>query len=232
MVDFRQMVLGPARSAVRIDAINLHASLLPALRGAAPVNWAIIRGHEQTGVTTFSLVDAMDAGAIYVQTSTAIQPAETGAELRLRLAEMGRDAVAETLDMLAGGRPPGQAQDPAAVTFAPRLKKSDGRIDWSAPAEQICGLICGVWPWPGGQAVLRRGGGKDVPVVIVRAAVVEGGRCDRPAGALDDELNVVAGRGRVGVLEIQPAGKRRMCWRDFVNGYRPQPGDGFVVVET
>ena len=232
VVDFSQMVRQPARETVRIDAINLHASMLPALRGAAPVNWAIIRGHERIGVTTFSLVDAMDAGAIYVQTAIDIQPAETAAELRLRLADLGAEAVARTLDMLADGRPPGRAQDPANVTFAPRLKKSDGRIDWSAPAEQICGLICGTWPWPGGQAVLRRAGGKDIPAVIARAAVVEGARGDQPPGELDGELNVTAGRGHVGVLEIKPAGKRLMCWRDFVNGYHPQRGDGFVVVET
>ena len=231
VVDFSQMIRGPARGALRIDAINLHASLLPALRGAAPVNWAIIREHPQTGVTTFSLVDAMDAGAIYVQTATDIQPGETAAELRPRLADLGAEAVGRTLDMLAAGPPMGRPQDPAKVTLAPRMKKSDGVIDWSAPAAQICGLICGTWPWPGGQAVLRRGGGKDIPVVIARAVVAESGESDEPPGRLDGDRNVAAGRGRVRILEIQPAGKRLMCWRNFVNGYRPARGDSFLAVD-
>lgn len=231
VVDFSQMIRGPARGAFRIDAINLHASLLPALRGAAPVHWALIRGHRRTGVTIFSLVDPMDAGAIYVQTATDIQPGETAAELRPRLADLGAAGVCQTLDLLAGGRAQTREQDPAKVTFAPRLNKSDGVIDWSAPAEQICGLVCGTWPWPGGQAVLRRSGGKDVPVVIARAVAAEGGHGEASPGRLDDNLNVAAGRGRVRVLEIKPAGKRLMCWRDFVNGYRPARGDSFLAVD-
>ena len=227
VADFGQMIRGAARARFGVDAINLHASLLPALRGAAPINWALIRGHKRTGVTTFSLVDEMDAGAIYVQTATDIGPDETAEELRDRLADLGAAAVCQTLDLLASGGPGGRPQDHAQATPAPRLKKSDGRIDWSGGAERVCGLIRGTWPWPGGQTVLHRRQGKPVPVAIARASGLAGGPSGLPPGQLDEDLCVAAGEGRVRIEQIKPAGKRLMAWQDFVHGYRPTPGDRF-----
>lgn len=228
VADFGQMIRRSARQQFRRDALNLHASLLPALRGAAPINWALIRGHTRTGVTTFSLVDEMDAGPIYVQLATDIPPGETAEELRDRLAEIGAEAVCKTLALLAGGQGEARPQDESKATPAPALEKTDGRIDWSAGAEGVCGLIRGTWPWPGGQTVLARAGGKPVPVVIARAAVAPGGGGAQP-GELDEELCVAAGAGRVRIEQIKPAGKRLMAWQDFANGYRPRPGDRFMT---
>jgi methionyl-tRNA formyltransferase len=230
VVDFGQMIRRAARRAVGV-AFNLHASLLPALRGAAPVNWAIIRGHATTGVTTFRLVDSLDAGPIFVQRSTPISPEETAEELRDRLAALGAEAVAETLAMVAAaGRP--VEQDHARATSAPKLTKADGRIDFSADAAQIVRRIHGTWPWPGGQARYVSPAGRNVEVIIARAAVAAGtagetGEC----GAVCPDLTVSAGAGRVRIIQIKPAGGRLMEFRAFVNGYRVGVGARFVAAE-
>lgn len=227
VADFGQMVRAAVRESAPLGAFNLHGSLLPELRGAAPVAWAIIRGYATTGVTTFSLVDKMDAGPIFLQAATDIRPTETAEELRLRLSEIGADLVCKTIDLLAAGQAHGQAQDESKATLAPRLKKSDAVIDWTADALAVRNRIHGVWPWPAGHAVFVRKDGHAVPVLIARAAA-ETGDSGLPAGTLDKDLLVATGRGRLRILEIQPAGKRLMAWRDFVNGQRTGPGDKFV----
>jgi methionyl-tRNA formyltransferase len=229
VADFGQMVRSAAREAARVDAFNLHGSLLPELRGAAPVNWAIIRGHTRTGVTTFSLVDKLDAGATYLQAATDISPDETAEELRQRLAEIGAEVVCRTIDLLAEGNAKPTAQDESAVTLAPQLTKGDGIIDWAAPAEVVRNLIHGTWPWPGAQAVYHRQDGYRTQVAIARAAV-EDGTADVP-GKIDADLCVGTGECRLRIRQIRPAGKRLMEWRDFVNGFRPQPGDCFQQPE-
>jgi methionyl-tRNA formyltransferase len=218
VADFGQFVRAGFRGTARIDSINLHGSVLPELRGAAPINWAIIRGHPTTGVTTFSLVDKMDAGVVYLQESTPICPAETAEELRVRLAKIGAGVVLRTLEMLAGGAK-GVAQDESKVTKAPVLKKTDGVIDWSAPAVAIRNRIHGTWPWPGGHTMFQRNGDAPIAMTLGRAAV-EPGPATGEAGVLDKDLCVATGDGRLRVLELQPAGKRLMAWRDFINGYR------------
>lgn len=227
VVDFGQMVRKPVRDCARLDTINLHGSILPELRGAAPVNWAIIRGHETTGVTTFSLVDKMDAGPMIAKAETPISPDETADELKARLAEIGGDLMCETLGVLAGGWAGYEEQDHGKATLAPRMSKADGRIHWDADATTIRNLIHGTWPWPGGQTVFVRQCGKESPVVIARAQVAEGTAQAAP-GVIDQDLCVSTGSGRLRILEIKPAGKRMMAFRDFVNGYRVTPGDHFV----
>jgi len=225
VAEFGQRIRLPARETAAIDTFNVHGSLLPALRGAAPVNWAIIRGHERTGVTTFSLVDRMDAGAMYLKKETDIAPDETARELKARLAEIGAAAAMETLTMLADGTACPVEQDDSQATLAPLLTKSDGVIDWSADATTIHDRIRGTWPWPGGQAVLKRRDGRDVSVVIASADVEDAPPGE--GGRLDEALRVETADGALQILEIKPAGKRLMAWRDFVNGSRPQPGDRF-----
>jgi methionyl-tRNA formyltransferase len=237
VIDFGQMIRQAARSAARLDAINLHASMLPDLRGAAPVNWAILRGYTKTGISTFSLLDKLDAGPIYVQEELDIRPEETAEELRARCAEAGAAAVLLTLRAIEAGVRP-SPQDESRVTLAPLLHKSDGIIDWTEPARAIRNRVHGAWPWPGGQATFRRRHGPEAQVILARAAA----EARRPAtfdgpekdggdlaGILDGDLCAVAGGGgRVRVLQIKPAGGRLMDWRDFVNGYRAMPGDRFV----
>ena len=230
VADFGQMIGRQVRELTPHGAVNLHGSLLPALRGAAPVNWAIIRGLGETGVTTFRIVAGMDAGPIFCQRATPIRPDETAAELRTRLAELGVEAVRETLSLLARGPCPGREQDDSLVTRAPLLKKSDGRIDFAADAEVVRNLIHGTWPWPAGQAVYVSAEGKSAPVVIARADATAGGPAGAEPGTVDEHLAVRCGRGRLAIRQIKPAGRRLMEWRDFVNGYRAGPGARFTAV--
>ncbi len=224
VVDFGQMIRRNVLECAPRGAFNLHGSLLPKLRGAAPVNWAIIRGYERTGVTTFRIVKEMDAGAVYLQSATDIGPDETAEELKARLAEMGAEAVCRTLDLIESGRAEPREQDHSQATFARRMKKTDGIVDWAADGAAVCNLIRGTWPWPGARTVLRRGGGGDIALTIALARAAPGPAEGEP-GTLDGELCVSTGKGRVRIVRVQPAGKRLMEWRDFVNGYRPQPGD-------
>ncbi len=229
VADFGQFVRGPCREVARLDAINLHGSLLPELRGAAPINWAILRGFTHTGVTTFSLVDRVDAGDMYLQAATDLSPQQTAAELRIVLAELGGALVVRTLDALEDGSAVRVPQDETQVTKAPRLTKDDGRIDWSAPAPEIRNRIHGTWDWPGAHTRLRRAAGKDVDVLLARAAV-ELGPPEGAPGTVCADGAVTAGGNRVRILEIQPAGKRLMPWADFMNGYRVAGGDRFEAV--
>ena len=228
VADFGQMVRAAVRESAPLGAFNLHGSLLPELRGAAPVAWAIIRGCARTGVTTFSLVDKMDAGPMYLQAATDIDPNETGEELRRRLSIIGAELVCKTIELLSAGPAAGTAQDESRATLAPRLQKTDGVIDWSTDATSIRNRIHGVWPWPAAHAVFVRRDGHALPVLIARAAADEDDSDAQP-GTLDEKLRVAALNGAVRILEIQPAGKRVMSWRDFVNGQRAGPGDKFIA---
>jgi len=231
VVEYGQFLSQAVRQTARLDTINLHASVLPKLRGAGPVNWAIIRGLKRTGVSTFSLVDKMDAGPVYLTTETDIGPSERAAELRRRLADLGAELLGRTLDGIAGGKLKAHPQDHAVATFAPRLKKSDGWLDFTRPAEEIVRLVRGAWPWPGGQAVFHRRSGKIIPVTIAAARVVEG-RADIEPGLIEPDMCVATGEGRMEILEIKPAGKRLMRWKDFCNGYRVVHGGRFASPET
>jgi methionyl-tRNA formyltransferase len=218
VADFGQFIHAPAREIPRHQAYNLHGSLLPELRGAAPVNWAIIRGHRTTGVTTFRLVDRMDAGPVFGRAEVTIDPWQTAEEVRAGLAELGAGLVCRTLDALAAGPVELNEQDESKATRAPKLGKTDGFIDFSAPAADIRNRIHGTWPWPGGHAVLRRGDGEELPVIFARARVEtgEGGQ----AGAVTDDLAIATGSGLLRIVRIKPAGKRLMDWKDFTNGHR------------
>ncbi len=230
VVDFGQFIKQAVLDVPPLGVFNLHGSLLPLLRGAAPVQWALIRGFETTGVTSFRIVLAMDAGPIYLQDAVTIDPEDTAEQLKLRLSQLGARAVCRTLDLLDDSSAEAIEQDHSLATKAPRLKKTDGRIDWSADAVTIHNLVRGCWPWPGGQAVVRRQCGKDVPVTIARSKVLPG-PASGPAGTLDEEMAVATGSGRLCIEEIRPAGKRLMTWIDFINGYRLKPGDCLLSVQ-
>ena len=230
VIDFGQKIGAEVCGLATHGAVNLHGSLLPRLRGAAPVNWAIIRGCERTGVTTFRIVERMDAGEMFCRKATDIGPDETADQLRARLAQLAVEAVLETLGMFAGGRCQGQQQDESQVTKAPRLKKSDGVIDFSADAVTIRNLIHGTWPWPGGQAVYVSPAGKSNPVVIAGARAADADQVNPEAGTVARDGAILCGRGRLEIRQIKPAGRRLMSWGDFVNGYRVGPGARFAAV--
>jgi len=189
--------------------INAHASLLPRYRGAAPVNWAILNGEDETGVTVFRLVEAMDAGPVLVMRRTAIRPAETAEELEARLSNLASDAVLTALAMFeAGDNPPMTAQDESKATRAPKLSRKDGYVDFTQSAKVAACRVCGLWPWPGAACdFVKADGSRRERVILCRAAAVlnEGLRTQAPAGklpgvpgettkALADNLTVALGR--------------------------------------
>jgi len=226
VVDFGQFISASVRELAPLGAFNLHGSLLPALRGAAPVNWAIIRGSEVTGVTTFSLVDRMDAGPVYASKRTEISPDETADQLRARLGELGAALVLETLEDLESGGGLPLEQDESMATKAPKLAKSDGWLDFQTDAVTIRNRIHGTWPWPGGQAVYVGSKRSKQQLVTIARAFAEDGQ-GKP-GLVSDDLLVGTGEGMLRILQVKPAGRKLMDWKDFVNGYRVSSGDRFV----
>lgn len=209
--------------------INAHASLLPRYRGAAPVHWAIIRGEDKTGVTVFKLVERMDAGPVLTSRWTYIKPEETADELHDRLAGIAVDAVRAALELYAlNPNPPGEPQDDAAATAAPRLTKQDGEIHFDRPARELALQICGMWSWPGARCrFVKAGGDKSEEVILCRARVAESPPLQLPPGQCDPLMHVATADGALEILQIKPAGGQLMSWPDFVNGRRVRAGDRF-----
>lgn len=210
-------------------AINVHASLLPRLRGAAPINWVIINGETQTGVSIITLAEKMDAGQILAQAQTGIGPDETAGDLYDRLAQMAAPLLLKTLDQIEAGTVSYTKQDHSKATFAPKLKKSDGFLDFNKSAAALERKIRGLWPWPGASAVYRsKKTNKPLRATIAMAEVVKTSNpSPLPVGTLDENLNVICGQDSLKVTRIKPDGSRLMDFADFVNGRRTQPGDIF-----
>jgi len=201
--------------------INLHASLLPKYRGAGPIQWAIARGENTTGVTTMRIDVGLDTGDILLQKEIPIAPDDTAETLAPRLAAIGGDLIVETLRGLQAGAIKPRPQDGTKATLAPILKKEDGRIDFRLKAREICNRLRGFQPWPGAFTTFH---GKSLHVW--NAAVLT---CALPPGELlikDDLMSVgCAGETALTLLEVQPEGKKRMAARDFIHGYHPHTGD-------
>ena len=232
VVAFGQKLEPPLLACVPAGFINLHASLLPRYRGAAPYQWAVLSGEEKSGVTVFRLTPALDAGPILAQRWTFIKPAETAAELHDRLARIGPDAMKAALEQFGEGRSPdGVPQDLSQVTRAPKLKKEDGAVDFSRSAESLARFVCGMWSWPGASCVFEPRNGSDRErVVLARARVGDDGPADVPSGELDVRLFIATGVGWLELLEIRPAGGRVMTWQEYVNGRHVRAGDRFTHV--
>jgi len=204
----------------RLGSINVHASLLPALRGAAPIERAILAGMTETGVTIMQMDAGMDTGPILHLVATPVEPDETGGELRARLAEMGALALIEALTLLdAGGASP-QPQDEKAATYAPKLTREEERLDWRETAEALARKVRAFDPAPGAWAECR---GKPLKLYGGRAMAGRGA----PGSVLEagDCLRVACGTGVLEVADVQPAGKARMTVRSLVNGRGIAAGD-------
>ena len=205
----------------RFGNINLHASLLPKYRGAAPIQWAIARGEIVTGVTTMRIDAGLDTGDILLQTEIPIKLTDTAETLAPVLAAIGADLMVDTLRGLQAGTIAPRPQDHAKATLAPILKKQDGRIDFRQTAQEICNRLRGFQPWPGAFTVFR---GKNLHVW--QAAVSQHSLLPGELLVEGNCLFVGCGEGAaLALFEVQPEGKKRMPAGDFVHGYRPQSGE-------
>jgi methionyl-tRNA formyltransferase len=206
----------------RLGNINLHSSLLPKYRGAAPVQWAIACGETITGITTMRIDAGLDTGDILRQREVAIAPDDTAETLSPQLAAIGADLMVETLLGLREGTIQQRPQDHAQSTRAPILRKEDGRVDFQHTATEILNRLRGFQPWPGAFTSFR---GKQL--LICGARIVEYAPTLAPGSlvAENNRLLTVCCDSMLELLEVQPEGKKRMAARDFINGYRLQPGE-------
>ena len=214
VVGYGQIIPQSVIDLAPLGIINVHASLLPKYRGAGPIQWAILNGETRTGVTTMRIDAGLDTGDMLLKAETDIGPEETAVELARRLAALGADLLVETLSGLSDGAIVPEKQDNSQATYAPLLKKEDGRIDWSQPATAIHNRVRGLQPWPGAFTSFRghtlhvwrsrpaAGGGEPGRIVSLRPLVVGTG-----AGGLE-------------MLEAQLEGRKRLAGADFVNGQR------------
>ncbi|RMH37155.1 MAG: methionyl-tRNA formyltransferase [Nitrospirae bacterium] len=208
--------------------INVHASLLPRYRGAAPIQWALIRGETHTGVTTMLMDEGMDTGPILLQEVVPIAPDDTTIELSRRLAEVGGRLLLTTLrEWEAGGLVP-RPQNHAEATMAPMLKKEDGLIDWTLSAEEIANRVRGLVPWPGAYTFYQE---SRLTIWKAKPQACDGGKSSSdvvPGTILAVEkaaILVATGNGVLAILEIQPANRKRMTVQEFLAGHRLMRGE-------
>ncbi len=241
VVGYGQIIPQAAIDIPPLGIINVHASLLPKYRGAAPVQWAVANGETRTGVTTMRIDAGLDTGDMLLARETEIGPEENAVDLGARLAEMGADLLVETLAGLEAGSITPRKQDPALATYAPLLKKEDGLIDWSSDAQAIHNRVRGLQPWPGAYTSFR-----GQVLHIWRSRPV--GQTSRSAASLQPSLDagqrphsetgprpgdfaglrppvVNCGAGALELVEVQMEGRRRMSGADFVNGQRLTAND-------
>jgi methionyl-tRNA formyltransferase len=231
--DYGEILRPETLATSRLGGINLHGSLLPKYRGAAPVQWAILNGEAETGNSVIQMTPGLDAGPLLAQQRTAINPDEDAEQLEARLAAMGADAVLRVVDELESGTVRSITQDKSLASKAPRLKKEQGAIDWSRPAPEIKNQIRALRPWPRAFTFWHRSGEGLIRVNVDRVAAISSDvlpdASTSPGTILEATalLIVAAGRGAIEILELQPAGKRSMPAAEFLRGYRPGVGDVF-----
>lgn len=235
--DYGQILSAECLAAARRGGINLHGSLLPKYRGAAPIHWALYHGETITGVSVIHMTGQLDGGPVLASARLAIATEETAASLEPRLAVLGVEPVESAIRLLEtwdGRSPLGQPQDPALATRARRLKKSDGQIDWSRSAVEIVRQIRAFQPWPGVFAHWHRANGPPERWILLQALAIED---DPNASSLpavqpgfvsrvqSNQLWIQTGRGQLSLEQIQPAGKKPMDVAAFLRGNPVQPGD-------
>jgi methionyl-tRNA formyltransferase len=234
--DYGEILRPETLATAALGGINLHGSLLPKYRGAAPVQWAILRGERETGNSVIQMTPGLDAGPCLAQQRTPIDPDEDAGQLETRLAAMGAELVVRVVDQLESGTATAIEQDPRSASKAPRLKKEQGAIDWSRPAQEIKNQVRGLRPWPRAFTFWRRADEEPSRLNIDRVAAVPptagvaSATLDLQPGTVLDtigKLIIVTGHGILEILELQPAGKRSMPAADFLRGHRIQAGDRF-----
>lgn len=223
VIAFGQKIAREVVAHPRLGSINLHASILPRYRGAAPINWAIIRGEKVTGNSVIRLAQKMDAGAVLGQSSLEIGALETAGELHDRLAVDGAALVGRVIEALRSGAAVESPQDDARATIAPKLSRDAARIDFTRSAFEVANQIRGMHPWPGCRVRLIDPGGAEIArCTLVRAAPT--GQPARAPGEILPDLAVSSGATAISIIELQPEGKRPMPLDAFRNGHRWEPG--------
>lgn len=222
VVAYGRILPGAFLSIPRLGAINIHPSLLPKYRGPAPVQWAIINGEQETGVTTMWMDEGMDTGDILLSSRVPIRPDDTSGSLHRRLADVGAQLLIETLTRLKSGDLVGKPQDKSGATYAPLLKKEGGRIDWTKDAKSVDAFIRGMTPWPGAFTFLF---GKRLK--ILKAEDLQKSTRKKPGSVLEGfpgDFNVATGRGILALKEIQLESAKRLRIEDFLRGCPVPPG--------
>ena len=225
-VAYGQLIRRDVLSRPAHGVLGIHPSLLPKYRGAAPVAWALLNGDTVTGMTIFRLNERLDAGEILVQEHLAIEPHEPADALTRRLAALGAQCLLRALELIEGGAAAYAPQDEAQATSAPKLTKTQGRIDWSAPAEAIERIVRATIPWPGASTAWR-----GEPLKIWSAAAGRAGQPAPPGTVVSTDgglLAVSAGQGVLQIAEVQPPGGRRMTVKEFLAGHPVKEGERFA----
>jgi methionyl-tRNA formyltransferase len=218
VIAFGQKIGPAAVSHPRLGSVNLHSSLLPKYRGAAPINWAILNGDSITGNSVIRLAEKMDAGAILAQSQLTIGEDETAGELHDRLATDGAPLILSVLDQLQSNTAVETQQDHSQATIAPKLSRQTAMIDWSKPAAMIVRQINGLSPWPGCRVKLMEGDTEIAKITLVRARPI-GTRSMHSPGTLQNDSTIAGGDGSCfELLDLQPEGKRPMKLSEFRNG--------------
>jgi methionyl-tRNA formyltransferase len=216
VVAYGRILPGSFLSIPRLGAVNIHASLLPKYRGPAPIQWAIINGEEETGVTSMWMDEGMDTGDILLSSKVPIGPDDTSGSLHIRLAEVGAELLIETLTRLESSDLAGEPQDKSGATYAPLLKKKDGRIDWTMDVRSVNAFIRGMSPWPGAFTFLF---GKRLKVLKAQDLQKPGNQ--RPGTVVEgfpDDFNVATGQGTLALKEVQFESGKRLPVKDFLRG--------------
>lgn len=202
--------------------INVHGSLLPKYRGAGPVQWAIIRGEQETGITTMFMAEGMDTGDMLLRATVEIRPDDTAGTLAPRLADVGGRLLVETLRQLKAGTLTPEPQNDAQATMAPLLKKEDGLIDWTLPAMELANRVRGLSPWPGAYTYVN--GERWVLWRVAVGAAVSGAVPGTVTKVTKDRVDVATGGGTIQILDIQPSNSRRMTMAQYLAGHRLAEG--------
>jgi methionyl-tRNA formyltransferase len=224
VVAFGQILPPAVLDLPRYGCINVHASLLPAYRGAAPIHWAVLNGETETGITTMWMDEGLDTGDMLLASRLPIGPDETTGELHDRLAAVGATLLADSLALIERGEAPRAPQNPDLATYAPLLLPEHERIDWSRPAQAVHNQIRGLSPWPGAYTASPVG---RLKVWRSRLEAGGGGRETDPGTVVavgPDGISIQCGDGAVCLTEVQPENKRPMTAGAFANGYRVEPG--------
>lgn len=224
VVAYGQIIPKELLSAAKYKCVNLHPSLLPKYRGAAPLNWPIIQGDDVTGVSTMFLVEALDAGDVLMQYPIPIEAIDTTAILHDKLAKIGARLMVETLDGLEKNKITPQPQDDSNSTYAEKLTKEHGQIKWNLPAEVIARLVRGLQPWP---MAYTNWNDKLIKIHMAHEVPLASDKAPGTILAINDGIVVATGIGRLSILELQIEGKRAMSAKEFLNGHPLKVGDQF-----